>query len=99
MPVRTSHRRMLLSSEPEARMLLSGDQEMVDTLEGVLEGARLRVPDLDGAVGGGGGNPAAVGGEFHGRDALLVAAEDHGLLVVELGRLGGGRCRMFGGGP
>lgn len=45
------------------------------TLERVFQSASLRVPDLDGTVGGGGSNPAAIWGEFHGGDTLFVAPQ------------------------
>lgn len=37
--------------------------------------AGLGIPDHSGAVGGGGGDPTAVGGDAHLRDAALVTAQ------------------------
>lgn len=50
--------------------------------ERVLELAGSRVPYLDGAVGGGAGDPAAIVRKLYGCDALFVAAEDEGRFVV-----------------
>lgn len=42
----------------------------------MLECSGFGVPDLDGAVGGRGGDVAAVWGEFDARYGFLVAAQD-----------------------
>jgi hypothetical protein len=48
----------------------------------VFESPCGAVPELDGAVGGAGGDVAAVGREAEYGDGFLVAAEDEGGFVV-----------------